>query len=55
LEKRYEELLSTNESILEELKKAVLQKRDLERSQKEILIANEELFNESQRLSQVMN
>ena len=43
--------MSTNESLLEELTRAVEQKKRLEVERAEVLEANEELFNESERLT----
>lgn len=52
LEKGYEQLLTTNESLLEELTRAVQHKKNLECEREEVLKANEELFQESERLTQ---
>ena len=51
LEKAYEQLLSTNENLLDELTNAVQQKKSLEVERAEILKANEDLFDETERLN----
>ena len=51
LEKSYEELLSTNENLLEELTNAVQQKKRLEVERAEIFQANDDLFAETERLN----
>ncbi len=51
LEKAYEDLLSTNENLLDELTNAVQQKKRLEVERAEILKANDDLFAETERLS----
>ena len=43
--------MSTNESLLQELTRAVEQKKRLEVERAEVLEANQELFNESERLT----
>ena len=51
LEKAYEELLSTNENLLEELTNVVQQKKRLEVERAEIFQANDDLFAETERLN----
>lgn len=51
LEKAYEDLLTTNENLLEELTNVVQQKKRLEVERAEILKANDDLFAETERLN----